>query len=115
MQLVDAFCDTYRDAGSEETADEIFTMRRLREYFGAWPLPKTPDPLPPYVNELERRGFAMHTCWDGQPALFCQRQAERAVTVAVEERPSHAVRMLADGHMKSREDFDEEEKKKEDG
>lgn len=73
MQLVDAFTDTYKPVEREEYADEVFTVRRIREYFQAWPIPKMPDPLPPYLVELERRGFAMQTSYDGHPALFCVR------------------------------------------
>lgn len=61
MQLIDAFTDTYRPVSREENAEELFTVRRLRDYFQAWPVPKMPDPLPPYLIELERRGFAMQT------------------------------------------------------
>ena len=73
MQLVDAFTDTYKPVEREEYADEVLTVRRIREYFQAWPIPKMPDPLPPYLVELERRGFAMQTSYDGHPALFCVR------------------------------------------
>lgn len=73
MQLIDAFTDTYRPVSREENAEELFTVRRLRDYFQAWPVPKMPDPLPPYLIELERRGFAMQTGYDGYPALFCIR------------------------------------------
>lgn len=73
MQLVDAFTDNYSPVMREEDAGVIFTVAKLREYFNAWPAPKMPDPLPPYLNELERRGFAMQTGYDGQPSLFCVR------------------------------------------
>ena len=73
MQLVDAFTDNYSPVMREEDAGIIFTVAKLREYFNAWPVPKMPDPLPPYLNELERRGFAMQTGYDGQPSLFCVR------------------------------------------
>ena len=33
MQLVDAFTDTYKPVEREEYADEVFTVRRIREYF----------------------------------------------------------------------------------
>lgn len=85
IQLIDAFCDTYKPVAYEEEADEVFTVRRLREYFNAWPLPKTPDPLPPYMNELERRGFAMQTSYDGQPGLFCLRWQIRGEVCTVQE------------------------------
>lgn len=113
MQLVDAFCDTYRDACREEDADEVFTVRRLREYFSAWPLPKSPDPLPPYINELEKRGFSMQTCWDGQPAVLCQRRKNTRSASASGEEPSRAVRMIADRDTESRECYSEEEEEEE--
>ena len=62
MQLVDAFTDNYSPVMREEDAGVIFTVAKLREYFNAWPAPKMPDPLPPYLNELERRGFASPPC-----------------------------------------------------
>ena len=77
MQLVDSFTDSFRCTLCEEDAEEVFNVARLREYFNAWPVPKMPDPLPPYLNELERRGFAMQTGYDGQPALFCIRNRAR--------------------------------------
>ena len=85
MQLVDAFTDTYKPVEREEYADEVFTVRRIREYFQAWPIPKMPDPLPPYLVELERRGFAMQTAYDGHPALFCVRWQVRGEVCTVEE------------------------------
>lgn len=85
MQLVDAFTDTYKPVEREEYADEVFTVRRIREYFQAWPIPKMPDPLPPYLVELEKRGFAMQTAYDGHPALFCVRwQVDTELCTAVE-------------------------------
>lgn len=109
MQLIDAFCDTYKPVAHEEDADEVFTVRRLREFFNAWPLPKTPDPLLPYMNELERRGFAMHTSYDGQPGLFCLRWQIRGEVCTVEEESEakqrtglSSIRLLIDRRMKER-------------
>ncbi len=69
--LVDAFCDNYSLATCEEYADEVFSLHRLRSYFGAFIVnPKLPDPLPPYLDELEKRGFALQTTYDERPALF---------------------------------------------
>lgn len=85
MQLVDAFTDTYKPVPMEECADEIFPVRRLRDYFQAWPVPKMPDPLPPYLNELEKRGYPMQTGYDGLPALFCVRWKVKGEVCSVEE------------------------------
>ena len=85
MQLVDAFTDTYKPVPREEYAEEIFPVRRLRDYFQAWPVPKMPDPLPPYLNELEKRGYPMLTGYDGLPALFCVRWKVRGEVCTVEE------------------------------
>lgn len=85
MQLVDAFTDTYKPVEREEYADELFPVRRLRDYFQAWPVPKMPDPLPPYLNELEKRGYPMQTSYDGTPALFCVRWRVRGEVCTVEE------------------------------
>ena len=84
-QLIDAFCDTYKPVIREEYAEEIFTVRRIREYFQAWPVPKMPDPLPPYMEELEKRGFAMQTSYEGSPALFCVRWQVRGEVCSAEE------------------------------
>lgn len=85
IQLVDAFTDTYKPVSHEEYADEIFPVRRLRDYFQAWPVPKMPDPLPPYLTELEKRGYPMQTGYDGLPALFCVRWKVRGEVCSVEE------------------------------
>lgn len=91
MQLVDAFTDTYKPVEREEYAYEVFTVRRIREYFQAWPIPKMPDPLPPYLVELERRGFAMQTAYDGHPALFCVRwQVDEEICTAEETHDKEA-------------------------
>lgn len=74
MQLIDAFADAFRPSVMEEEAEEVFTVGRIREYFQAWPIPAMPDPLPPYLDELEARGFLMRTGFDGQPAIFCTRR-----------------------------------------
>lgn len=123
MQLVDAFEDAYKPVEREEYAEEIFTPRRLREYFQAWPIPKMPDPLPPYLNELERRGFAMQTGYDGQPALFCVRwHTDREICTVEEERDTEAdvrtglvsMKALIARRMMEREPDSEEEEDDED-
>lgn len=74
VQLVDAFTDAYRCVANEEECEEIFNIRRLRSYFQAWPLPKMLDPLPPYLEELERRGYGFVNTFDGNPAILCVRR-----------------------------------------
>ncbi len=73
MTIVDAFVNTFRPVMSEDEADDYFTVAKLREYFNAWPIPKMPDPLPPYIKELNERGFLMITGYDGRPAIFVRK------------------------------------------
>lgn len=91
-QLVDAFCDTYKPVPTEDMAEDLFTMRKLREYFQAWPLPKMPDPLPPYLDELEQRGYAMQTGYDGTPSIFCIRWKARGEICQAEETDDDTLR-----------------------
>lgn len=69
-QLITAFTETYQPIEHEEMADEVFSMRRLRDYFGAQLIPKMPDPIPPYLDDLEKRGYKMRTTYEGYPAIF---------------------------------------------
>lgn len=84
-QLVDAFCNTYQTVATEDAAEEVFTIRRLREFFQAWPMPKMPDPIPPYIDELEIREYVMKTGYDGSPAIFCVRKGSRGQICVAEE------------------------------
>lgn len=85
MQLIDAFTEAYKPVPDEDLADDLFTIARIREYFNAWPIPKMPDPLSAYLDELEKRGFAMQTSYDGSPAIFCAyRRAKGIPTYAIE-------------------------------
>ena len=59
--LLSAFSSTFEPVSSEHLAHEVFTTGRLREYFQAWIVPKMPDPLPVYLDELDCMGFAMRT------------------------------------------------------
>lgn len=70
MQLVDAFERAYEACNSEHTADDAFTMGRIREYFQAWVIPKMPDPLNAYLEELECRGYRVTSSFDGSPAIL---------------------------------------------
>lgn len=84
-QLLDAFSESYKPVHDEELADELFTVRRIREYFNAWPVPKMPDPLPPYLEELKTRGFYMQTAYDGSPCIFCIRSRASGEPIYAEE------------------------------
>lgn len=85
MQLIDAFTEAYKPVPDEDLADDLFTIARIREFFNAWPIPKMPDPLTAYLDELEKRGFAMQTSYDGSPAIFCAyRRAKGTPTYAID-------------------------------
>ena len=85
MQLIDAFTEAYKPVPDEDLADDLFTIARIREYFNAWPIPKMPDPLSAYLDELEKQGFAMQTSYDGSPAIFCAyRRAKGTPTYAID-------------------------------
>lgn len=68
--MLSAFRNAYEAVSSEHLAQEIFTMGRLREYFQAWIIPKMPDPLPIYIEELDYMGFPMRTSFDGSPCIM---------------------------------------------
>lgn len=78
-ELIEAFADTFSDCDQEYYADRVFDYAALRQYFGAFVLPKQPDPLPPYIEELKTMGFVFRTTYDGQPAIFAKnrRKGER--------------------------------------
>lgn len=122
VQLIDAFTDTFKAVPKEEVAEEIFTVRKLREYFQAWPIPKMPDPLPPYLCELEKRGYAMQTGYDGQPALFCIRWKVNDEVCVAEEMEDDArqvrtgmasIKSLIADRLENRTYFEEEEEEEE--
>lgn len=81
--MLSAFRNAYEAVSSEHLAQEIFTMGRLREYFQAWIIPKMPDPLPIYIEELEYMGFPMRTSFDGSPCIMVRYRG--AMDVRVEE------------------------------
>lgn len=81
--MLSAFRNAYESVSSEHLAQEIFTMGRLREYFQAWIIPKMPDPLPIYIEELEYMGFPMRTSFDGSPCIMVRYR--RAMEVRAEE------------------------------
>ena len=84
--LLDSFRDTYEPVNSEHLAQELFTTGRLREYFQAWVVPKMPDPLPVYIDELAYMGFPMRTSFDGSPCIMVRyRGATEAYAEEVED------------------------------
>ena len=81
--LLRSFENTYEPVGSEHMAQELFTMGRLREYFQAWIVPKMPDPLPMYLDELAYMGYPMRTSFDGSPCVMVRYRG--ALEVQAEE------------------------------
>lgn len=81
--MLTAFRNTFEAVSSEHLAQEIFTIGRLREYFQAWIIPKMPDPLPIYIEELDYMGFPMRTSFDGSPCIMVRYRG--AVEVHAEE------------------------------
>lgn len=81
--LLRSFENTYEPVGSEHMAQEVFTMGRIREYFQAWIVPRMPDPLPMYLDELSYMGFPMRTSFDGSPCIMVRYR--RSVESEVEE------------------------------
>lgn len=81
--MLDAFQNAYEPVSSEHLAQELFSMGRLREYFQAWIIPKMPDPLPVYIDELAYMGFPMRTSFDGTPCIMVRYRG--AVEVHPEE------------------------------
>ena len=68
--LLRSFENAYEPVSSEHLAQELFTMGRLREYFQAWIVPRMPDPLPIYLDELAYMGYPMRTSFDGSPCIM---------------------------------------------
>lgn len=81
--MLAAFRNTFEPVSSEHLAHEVFTTGRLREYFQAWIVPKMPDPLPIYIEELDYMGFPMRTSFDGSPCILVRYRG--AVEVQAEE------------------------------
>lgn len=81
--LLNAFRNAYEPVSSEHLAQEYFSMGRLREYFQAWIVPKMPDPLPAYLEELDYMGFPVRTSFDGTACIMVRYRG--AVDVRVEE------------------------------
>ena len=83
--MLTAFRNTFEAVSSEHLAQEIFTIGRLREYFQAWIIPKMPDPLPIYIEELDYMGFPMRTSFDGPPCIMVRYRG--AVEVHADSEP----------------------------
>lgn len=81
QSLLNSFRNTFEQASSEHFAQELFSMGRLREYFQAWIIPKMPDPLPVYVDELEYMGFPVRTSFDGTPCIMVRYRGYKDVEV----------------------------------
>ena len=71
-ELLKSFCEAYSPCDSETLAEEVFTMGRLREYFGCYISvdPRWGDLLPSYLEKLDERGYKLRTSWMGEPAIF---------------------------------------------
>lgn len=73
--LIMSFVSEFEQVENEELADEVFDFARLREYFGAFQIPKMPDPLPPYTRRLtDEEGYVFRRSYSGDPALFVRRR-----------------------------------------
>ena len=81
--MLAAFRNAYEPVSSEHLAQEIFTVGRLRDYFQAWIIPKMPDPLPIYIEELDYMGFPMRSSFDGSPCIMVRYRS--AVDIPAEE------------------------------
>lgn len=78
--LLSAFQRTFEPVDSEHLAHVLFTMGRLREYFQAWIVPKMPDPLPAYLEELDYMGYHVRTGFDGTACVMVRYQNAIDVT-----------------------------------
>lgn len=81
--LLNAFQRSYEPVDSEHLAQVIFSLGRLREYFGAWVIPKMPDPLNAYIEELDYMGYPMRTGFDGTSCIMVRYRG--SVEVRAEE------------------------------
>lgn len=81
--LIDAFCRSYENVDSEHLAHKLFSIGGLREYFNAWIVPKMPDILSEYINELAACGYPMRTGFDGTPYIMIRYRG--ASDVEIEE------------------------------
>lgn len=81
--LLHSFRNAYEPVDSEHLAHELFTMGRLREYFQAYIVPKMPDPLPGYLEELDYMGYPMRASFDGSPCIMVRYRG--AIEVHAEE------------------------------
>lgn len=72
VELLKSFRDAYSPCESEMLSDEVFTMGRLREYFGCFISvdPRWGDLLPSYLEKLDGYGYKMRTSYMGEPAIF---------------------------------------------
>lgn len=86
-ELIESFCAAYTPCANEGMADEVFTIGKLREYFGCFMTvdPRWIDLLSFYLKDLERRGYRMMTSFMGEPAIFVTFNLKRAYDFSDEE------------------------------
>lgn len=87
--LLNAFQRSYEPVDSQHLAQVIFTMGRLREYFQAWIVPKMPDPLPVYLEELDYMGFPVRTSFDGSSCIMVRYRGSIEVQAEEIEEEKH--------------------------
>lgn len=73
-ELIDSFLSGYEQVEHEVMATDVISIGRLREMFQAWIVPRMPDPLPLYLEEMDRRGYHLRITYDGSQALFLRRR-----------------------------------------
>ena len=72
--IVVDWCNRFEPC-TEENADLIFPIGRLRDEFAAWgyqPGYDTDDPLAPYLKSLEQNGFRVQQTFGSGPAILCK-------------------------------------------
>lgn len=72
--VVAHWCELFEPCASEEQADAIYTIGRLRDEFGAWMMfgSQADDPLIPYLQQLELNGFRVIHTFGAGPAILCK-------------------------------------------
>lgn len=71
-EKVEAFARRYRPVKKQGISTEVFTEGRLREFFGAYPLPAQGDLLRIYLEGIKKRGFLMEVSLSGEPAVLAE-------------------------------------------
>ena len=74
-QLVECFIGNYDPHFNENTADDVFTIGRLRNFFCAYdPKPGFADPIGEYLRILGEQGFVLQVTYEGLPAIFVKKK-----------------------------------------